>query len=144
MRKRHKYQYYEEMYYERLLNCRPSGESFFKMWLFYACFHYELNGREYLNYLGRLVPRYKIRTKRKVIYTIIDKMKECIEEGTAYGGKRYISQPACYADTGFVADLIEERFPNLDGKVVINNVGTTIGTHVPRYSCRVLLGKRKG
>ena len=28
-----------------------------------------------------------------------------------------------------VADLIEERFPKLKGKVVINYVGTTIGSH---------------
>ena len=79
--------------------------------------------------MGRLIPRYKIRTKRKVIYTIVDKMEESIEEGTAYSGKCYISQSACYADARLVADLIEERFPNLNGKVVINSVGTTIGAH---------------
>ncbi len=28
-----------------------------------------------------------------------------------------------------MADLIEERFPNLDGKVEINSIGTTIGAH---------------
>ncbi len=29
----------------------------------------------------------------------------------------------------FVADLIEERFPHLDGKVMITSIGTTIGAH---------------
>ncbi len=82
-----------------------------------------------VDHLGRLIPRYKIRTKRKVMYAIVDKMEECIEEGTAYSGKCYISQSACYADARFVADLIEERFPNLDGKVEINSIGTTIGAH---------------
>lgn len=82
-----------------------------------------------VDHLGRLIPRYKIRTKRKVIHAIVDKMEDCIEEGTAYSGKCYISQSACYADARLVADLIEERFPNLDGKVVINNIGTTIGAH---------------
>ena len=28
-----------------------------------------------------------------------------------------------------MADLIEERFPKLDGKVLINSVGTLIGSH---------------
>jgi fatty acid-binding protein DegV len=28
-----------------------------------------------------------------------------------------------------VADLVEMRFPKLKGKVQINNVGTTIGSH---------------
>lgn len=82
-----------------------------------------------VNHLGQLIPRYKIRTKRKVIQTIVDKMEECIEEGTAYSGKCYISNSACYDDARSVADLIEARFPNLDGKVEINNIGTTIGSH---------------
>ena len=28
-----------------------------------------------------------------------------------------------------MAASVEERFPNLDGKVLINQVGTTIGSH---------------
>ncbi len=82
-----------------------------------------------VNHLGQLIPRYKIRTKRKVIQTIVDKMEECIEEGTKYSGKCYISNSACYEDARSVADLIEARFPNLDGKVEINSIGTTIGSH---------------
>ena len=82
-----------------------------------------------VDYQGKLIPRYKIRTKRKVIQTIVDKMEECIEEGRDYSGKCYISQSACYEDAKAVADLIEERFPNLDGKVLINSIGTTIGSH---------------
>lgn len=82
-----------------------------------------------VNHLGQLIPRYKIRTKRKVIQTIVDKMEECIEEGTAYSGKCYISNSACYEDARSVADLIEARFPSLDGRVEINSIGTTIGSH---------------
>ncbi|MCH5261809.1 MAG: DegV family protein [Lachnospiraceae bacterium] len=82
-----------------------------------------------VDYQGKLIPRYKIRTKRKVIQTVVDKMEECLEEGRDYSGKCYISQSACYEDARAVADLIEERFPNLDGKVLINSIGTTIGAH---------------
>lgn len=82
-----------------------------------------------VDFMGRLIPRYKIRTKRKVIQTVVDKMEECLEEGREYSGKCYISQSACYEDARAVADLIEERFPHLDGKVLINNIGTTIGSH---------------
>ncbi len=78
---------------------------------------------------GRLIPRYKIRTKRKVIQAIVDKMEECLDEGRDYSGKCYISNSACYEDARAVADLIEERFPKLDGKVLINSIGTTIGAH---------------
>lgn len=82
-----------------------------------------------VDHQGKLIPRYKIRTKRKVIHTIVDKMEECLEEGRDYHGKCYISQSACYEDARAVAELIEERFPHLDGKVLINNIGTTIGAH---------------
>lgn len=78
---------------------------------------------------GKLIPRYKIRTKRKVIHAIVDKMEEFADNGLAYSGKCYISQSACYEDARAVADLVEARFPKLDGKVEINHVGTTIGSH---------------
>lgn len=78
---------------------------------------------------GTLVPRQKIRTKRKVIRAIVDKMEANACDGLEYSGKCYISQSACEEDAKAVADLVEKRFPNLDGKVEINHVGTTIGSH---------------
>ena len=77
----------------------------------------------------RLIPRYKIRTKKKVIRTIVDKMEEHAEGGKNYSGKCYISQSACIEDARQVARLVEERFPNLNGRVEINDIGTTIGSH---------------
>ena len=82
-----------------------------------------------MDQLGRLVPRYKIRTKKKVIRTIVDKMEEHAESGRDYSGKCYISQSACIDDAREVARLIEERFPKLNGRVEINDIGTTIGSH---------------
>ena len=78
---------------------------------------------------GHLVPRAKIRTKRRVIREIVSRMEEYAEDGTAYAGKCYISHSNCPEDARAVADLIEERFPKLDGKVEIDIVGTTIGSH---------------
>ena len=79
--------------------------------------------------LGRLIPRYKIRTKKKVIKTIVDKMEEHAQAGLNYSGKCYISQSACYEDAKEVAELVEKRFPKLNGRVEINDIGTTIGSH---------------
>lgn len=79
--------------------------------------------------LGRLVPRYKIRTKKKVIRAIVDKMEEHAEDRKDYSGKCFISQSACLSDAREVARLVEERFPRLNGKVEINDIGTTIGSH---------------
>ncbi len=79
--------------------------------------------------LGRLIPREKIRTKKKVIKTIVDRMEQCADDGLDYSGKCYISQSGCVEDAKEVAKLVEERFPKLNGKVEINYVGTTIGSH---------------
>ncbi len=79
--------------------------------------------------LGRLIPRFKVRTKKRVIRQIVDKMAEFADKGLDYDGKCYISQSACVDDARAVADLIEARFPKLNGRVEINYVGTTIGSH---------------
>lgn len=78
---------------------------------------------------GKLIVKEKIRSKRKVIKAIVDKMEELARDGLDYDGKCYISQSACYEDARAVADLIEQKFPKLDGKVEINNIGTVIGSH---------------
>ena len=79
--------------------------------------------------LGRLIPRAKIRTKKRVIKEIVTKMEQNADDGLDYSGKCFISQSACYDDARAVADLIEERFPKLNGRVQIFSVGTTIGAH---------------
>lgn len=79
--------------------------------------------------LGRLIPRYKIRGKKKVIQAIFEQMKNFAENRQDYSGKCYMSHSACYEDAKVVATLIEEYFPKLQGKVEINDIGTTIGSH---------------
>ena len=78
---------------------------------------------------GHLIPRYKIRTKKQVIQEIVKKMEEYAEDGLDYSGKCFISQSLCEEDARAVAELVEARFPKLNGKVVINWIGTTIGSH---------------
>ena len=56
-------------------------------------------------------------------------MQEHAQDGLHYSGKCYISNSGCYEDARAVADLVEQRFPELCGKVEINSVGTTIGSH---------------
>ncbi|QSX06503.1 DegV family protein [Sedimentibacter sp. zth1] len=78
---------------------------------------------------GHLIPREKIRSKKKVIYEIVEKMKVNAQNGLNYSGKCFISHSACLNDARAVADLIEATFKNLNGKVMINSVGTVIGSH---------------
>lgn len=78
---------------------------------------------------GKLIPRSKIRSKRKVIAAIVDRMKENAANGADYAEKCYISQSACLEDAKAVAAQVEAYFPHLKGKVEINDIGTTIGSH---------------
>lgn len=82
-----------------------------------------------IDYQGHLIVREKVRSKKRVFKTTVDKMAELAEEGTAYSGKCFMSHSNVLEDAQEVARQIEERFPQLDGKVQINNIGTTIGSH---------------
>ena len=82
-----------------------------------------------VNSEGKLIPRSKYRGKKQVIREMVKRMEEHAKGGTAYSGKCFISCSACEEDARKVADMIEEKFPNLDGKVLINSIGTVIGAH---------------
>lgn len=82
-----------------------------------------------VDYLGRLVPRFKIRGKQKALKELVNQMEEHAEGGKEYAGKCFISHSNCMDDARYVADEIEKRFPQLDGPVQISNIGTTIGSH---------------
>ncbi len=82
-----------------------------------------------VDYEGRLIPRQKVRRKKAVIRTIVEKMEAYAADGTNYQGKCYISQSACPEDAASVAKLVEKKFPKLSGRVEINDIGTTIGSH---------------
>ena len=60
---------------------------------------------------------------------MVKRMEEHAQGGLDYSGKCFISNSACMEDARKVADMIEEKFPKLNGKVMINSIGTVIGTH---------------
>ena len=82
-----------------------------------------------VDYEGKLIPRQKIRTKKRAIMEVVKIMKKLAKDGLDYSDKCYISNSACYEDAKAVADLIETSFPHLKGKVEIYSVGTIIGSH---------------
>jgi DegV family protein with EDD domain len=82
-----------------------------------------------MNRAGKLIPREKIRGKKRVVSEIVKKMEEHARDGLDYSGKCFISNSACEEDARLVAGLVEARFPRLNGAVMINSVGTVIGSH---------------
>lgn len=82
-----------------------------------------------MNSKGQLTPQYKVRGRKKVERKMLEEMTNHAQEGVDYRGKCFISQSAFYDEAQTLATLIEEKFPNLDGPVKINSIGTTIGSH---------------
>lgn len=78
---------------------------------------------------GRLIPRQKIRTKKKAMLEAVRMMEEHAEKGVEYEGRCFISCSACPGDAAALADLVKERFKNLDGSPQINSIGAVIGSH---------------
>ncbi len=78
---------------------------------------------------GKLIPRQKIRTVKKAVAELVRMMEEHAEGGRSYAGKCCLSQSNCRAEAEAVVAGIEEKFPQLKGKIAIYNIGTVIGSH---------------
>lgn len=78
---------------------------------------------------GKLIPRMKVKGKKKVFHAMVSRMEELADNGLDYADKVYMSHSACIEDAQKVASIIEEKFPNTKGKIEINDIGTTIGSH---------------
>jgi hypothetical protein len=78
---------------------------------------------------GKLTPRRKIRTKKKVMEAIVAQMETLAYKGLEYSEKCFMCHSGCLEDAKKVASMIEERFHELKGKVQIFNIGPAIGCH---------------
>ena len=78
---------------------------------------------------GHLTPRFKINGKKRVMREIVKQMEMHADKGLDYDQKCFISNSACLDDAKAVAALVEQTFPKLNGKVLINSVGTVVGSH---------------
>ncbi|MGN0072338.1 MAG: DegV family protein [Coriobacteriales bacterium] len=77
---------------------------------------------------GKLIPREKVRSKKKVIKRIVECMLEDVRDGADYSGRVFISHSACMEDAQAVAELVGERLPKAQPAEIFW-VGTTIGSH---------------
>jgi DegV family protein with EDD domain len=71
----------------------------------------------------------KIRGKKKVIERDVEMMEKYAEHGTDYDGKCFITEAENMEDAEKLLNLIEQRFPKLQGKVRICHLGPTIACH---------------
>ena len=98
-----------------------------------------------MNREGKLRPYEKVRTKKRVYNRIVEMMEKLADDGTDYSDKCYLSMSACIDDAQQVALLIEEKFKKIKDKILINNIGTTIGSHTgPGTVALFFWGKERG
>ena len=97
-----------------------------------------------VNKEGKLAPQEKIRTKKKAISRIVEMMEVNADNGLDYDGKCYIAHSDCPEDAEYMKNMIEEKFKNLKGKVIVNSIGTVIGSHTgPGTMVPVFFGKER-
>ena len=82
-----------------------------------------------VDYQGKLIPRYKIRTKKKVIAETLERMKENAADGLDYDQNVFLNDSACRRDADELAELVRKTFPHIDGEIFQNSIGTVIGSH---------------
>lgn len=82
-----------------------------------------------VSYEGKLVPREKIRLKKRAISRAVEIMKQRAFGGANYDGICLISMSACRDDADALVSAIESEFPNLKNRIEINDIGAVIGAH---------------
>lgn len=78
---------------------------------------------------GKLIVRKKLHGIKSVRKEVIKTVLENINNGTNYDGKIFICHSDYLDEAKNIAKMLEEKFPNLKEKIMINNIGTTIGSH---------------
>lgn len=77
---------------------------------------------------GRLIPREKIRSKKRAVSALVERMERCARDRRDYSGRCYISYSGSADTAEQVAALVRERFPKLQ-TLELFHIGTIIGSH---------------
>ena len=81
----------------------------------------------YMNYLGELVARGRVRGKKNAYKIVVDKAVE--SAGKDYSGRVFVSSSDCREDAKKIANMLKKRLPKMRGDVEIRDIGSTIGSH---------------
>lgn len=79
---------------------------------------------------GKMIVTGKIRTRKKLLNALVDKMENNAINGLDYDDDVFIAQADNIELANQLKDLIEQRFPYLNHKIRIANIGPTIGSHI--------------
>lgn len=82
-----------------------------------------------VNSEGKLIPREKVRGKKRVMAQMLRQMELHAQDGTSYSGKCFICHSDCLPDARELAAMVEKSFPRLAEPVSIFPIGAVIGSH---------------
>lgn len=82
-----------------------------------------------LNDEGRIIAYDKVRGKKKAVAVTVENMLRHAQNGADYDGPCYVCNSACPEDAGMLIAALEEKFPKLQGKILLCDIGTIIGSH---------------
>lgn len=81
----------------------------------------------YVSDTGTLVPAGTVRGRKKSIHTLVERMKETLEENTDYSLPVGIVHGNCPEDAQMAAKLVKDQTGFTD--IIINDISPSIGTH---------------
>lgn len=90
-----------------------------------------------LNDEGRIIAYDKVRGKKKAVAVTVENMVAHARDGADYAGRCYICNSNCPEDARLLTEAIEEKLPNLRGKIVQCDIGTIIGSHAGKGTVAV-------
>ncbi len=82
-----------------------------------------------LDNTGSIKAYSKVRGKKKAEEETVDAMERCAQGGRDYDGKCFVCHSRCPEDAAALIQAVEERFPNVKGKIRLFDIGTIIGSH---------------
>lgn len=78
---------------------------------------------------GKLIPVERTIGKKRAQKKLLEKMVHWADNGLNYQDNIYLSHSDILDDALTVVEMIESKFTKLKNKVLINSIGTTIGSH---------------
>lgn len=71
----------------------------------------------------------KVRGKKRAVMATVNAMEQHAQGGRDYNQRCFVCHSHCPEDAALLVDALEERFPNIRGKIRLCEIGTIIAAH---------------
>ena len=78
---------------------------------------------------GKIIAYGKVRGKKNAVKETIRTMEQHAQSGVNYSGKCFICHSNCPAEAEATRQAVAEHFPQIQGDIRVNEIGTIIASH---------------